>query len=300
MQVLQPDVSVIQDTHTICGESVLWSEQEAKLYWVDCNRPELSSIDLASGKKQSWLMPRRIGGVVLAEYGKPVVALSDGIYTFDTTSEKLTLLAPRPFESDHLFLHEARCDRAGRLWVGLLNQEYVDKGARGEAQLFTMRGGALVRQPLAEGGTVSNGLAWSPTGDRMYYADTPSGTVWIFDYDNATGDISNKRIFLQLPSEDGLPDGAAVDSAGGYWSCLPFGSSVARYFPDGSMDRKLLLPVEFPTMPAFAGAAMDTLYVNSLSFLLSPQRLAESPANGSMLKLVPGFTGMAETPLRQY
>ena len=48
----------------------------------------------------------------------------------------------------------------------------------------------------------------------MYYTDSPTGAIWLFDYDRSTGAISNRRDFVASDDadKDGLPDGMTVDA----------------------------------------------------------------------------------------
>jgi sugar lactone lactonase YvrE len=111
---------------------------------------------------------------------------------------------------------------------------------------------------------VSNGLAFSPDGATMYFADTPRETVWSYDYDATTGDARNERVFVDFSELPGRPDGACVDEDGGYWIACVGGWAVLRITPAGVVDRRIDLPVARPTMPAFGGPGLATLYVTSI------------------------------------
>lgn len=246
------------------GESPVWSQAEGVLYWIDCDAPALFRLTLETGQEQSWTMPCRIGGVVPSTTG-PVVVLKTGVYAFNTETSAFTQLAANPLGGDRIVLHEARCDAAGRLWVGAINLDYIHHQARGGAALFKLAGDRLEPCKAAAGGTVSNGLAWSPDGSTLYYADTAEKTIFAFDFDLVSGTASNRRIFHQLPPNMGVPDGAAVDVEGGYWFACPGAGRIRRLAPDGSLDRELLTPCDYPSKVAFGGPEMDRLIVSSLS-----------------------------------
>ncbi|MEA2001080.1 MAG: SMP-30/gluconolactonase/LRE family protein, partial [Actinomycetota bacterium] len=110
----------------------------------------------------------------------------------------------------------------------------------------------------------ANGLAFSPEGTVMYWADTLHETIWAYDYDVATGLQSNERIFLDFGPLPGRPDGAAVDETGCYWIACVGGFTVLRVTPTGKVDRAVEIPVRRPSMPAFGGVGMDTLFVTTI------------------------------------
>ena len=93
----------------------------------------------------------------------------------------------------------------------------------------------------------------------MYFADTVTEVVLVFDYDPASGNCANPREFFDYSKIPGWPDGACVDADGCYWSASVFASAVVRITPDGHLDRRVELPIERPTMPCFGGHNYETL-----------------------------------------
>ena len=108
-------------------------------------------------------------------------------------------------------------------------------------------------------------MAWSGDGETFFLSHSNSGEIIAFDYDGNRGAISNRRVFATVPAELGIPDGAAIDTEGGYWSALHGGGKLRRFQPDGSTDRDIDLPVSQPTMPAFAGEDLATCCVTAAS-----------------------------------
>lgn len=132
----------------------------------------------------------------------------------------------------------------------------------------------------------------------MYFVDTPTGVIESFDYDPAHGTIGQKRSFARVDEHAGRPDGATVDQAGYLWSAGWDGWCVTRYAPDGRVDRRLPVPVRWPTSCAFGGPALDVLFVTSASQGLSAAALADQPLAGRVLAARPGPRGLAEAPFR--
>ena len=94
--------------------------------------------------------------------------------------------------------------------------------------------------------------------------------------------------------QEGRPDGAAVDAEGGYWICHVGGWHLARYTPDGKIDRVIGIPVQRPTMCAFGGPDLKTLYVTTATFPLPESALRKQPLAGGLFAFEPGVAGLAE------
>jgi L-arabinonolactonase len=286
------EVKLALDAQNHLGESPLWSAQDQALWWVNCEQPaELHRWQPESGAHDIWPMPQRIGGFVHKAAGGLLLALADGVYDFDLESEALTLRASSPLPP-HVTLHECGCDRQGRLWVGSFDHRFpADRGAAG-GSWFRLDGNALT--PVIEGVSVSNGLAFSPDGRTLYCANTPSGSVEAFDLEPATGELSNRRLFLTLAPGDGHIDGATVDAEGGYWLAVVATGTVHRYRPDGTLDQTIALPCSNPTKPAFGGTNMETLYVTSTKLVIK----TDAPGvegNGGLFALQSGRSGIEDS-----
>ncbi len=140
---------------------------------------------------------------------------------------------------------------------------------------------------------VPNGLGFSPDGRTMYLSDSHPlvQQIWAFDYDIDSGTPSNRRLFVDMNQFPGRPDGAAVDAEGGYWICANDAGLIHRFTPDGRLDRSLAVPVKKPTMCAFGGSRLDTLFVTSIrpGDDDDPRSLA-----GGVFALNPGVKGLPE------
>ena len=157
--------------------------------------------------------------------------------------------------------NDGRVDPAGRLVVGTM---WPDTGAgRATGSLYRVDPDGSTEILLTDLG-VPNGLAFDADRGRMYFTDTPTQTVLVADYDADTGARTNVRPFLDYNPLPGKPDGACLDADGCYWSASIYAWSVIRVTPDGVIDRRVELPVEKPTMPAFGGPDLATLYVTSI------------------------------------
>ena len=158
-------------------------------------------------------------------------------------------------------LNDGRCDRQGRFWVGSMHEDA--ESGRSSGLLHQIFPGGEQRTVQDQIG-ISNGIAFSPDGDTMYFADTPRKTVWAYSYEPDSGERTGKEVFTDFSDLPGLPDGACVDDQGCYWIACVQGSAIARLTPTGLVDRIVELPVDNPTAPMFGGPDLNTLYVTSI------------------------------------
>ena len=146
------------------------------------------------------------------------------------------------------------------------------------------------------GMTISNGLAWSPDGRTMYHADTPTHTVRAFDYDPDTGVPSRPRVFAQWQGETDRPDGGTVDSAGNYWTAFYRGGKVLQIAPSGETLAEHAIPAMCPTMCAFGGPDLKTLFVTTARQNRNDDELARLPHSGGLFAMRVDVPGLPETP----
>ena len=190
--------------------------------------------------------------------------------------------------------NEAKCDSAGRLWLGTMQNNLEPDGS---PKAMTANTGALYKvladgtwTRMVDGVGLSNTLAWSPDGRLFYYGDTLSNVISVFDCDPATGRISGQRPLSDAPVP-GACDGSAIDEEGFLWNARFGGGAVVRFAPDGRVDRVIETPVANPTSCCFGGPDLATLYVTSARFLLTEAQLRERPHEGAVLAIRAGVRG---------
>jgi sugar lactone lactonase YvrE len=140
---------------------------------------------------------------------------------------------------------------------------------------------------------VANGLAFSPDERFMFFADTMRETVWRFDYDKDQGTIWNQQVFLNLKNMSGKPDGACIDTDGCYWLAHVYGWKVGRYTPEGKLDREIQLPFPKPSMCAFGGSKLDTLFITAITTFPESES-GEGKYPGGLFAVNPGVCGIPE------
>lgn len=271
------------------GECPLWDFRTALLWWLDILKPALQSFDPKSGQHRVYPLPgKNCGCAALRAKGGFVVAMDNGLRTFDPASGKSELLCDTEPDKAENRYNDGRCDRRGRLWIGTMDTEIrVPSGS-----FYCVDVDLSIRREFGDL-LVPNSTAFSPDDRTFYFSDTPRHIIWAYDFDLDAGAISNRRVFADLTDRKGLPDGSCVDADGFLWNAEFAGSRIVRYAPDGRVDRRIEVPVENPTCCCFGGDSLDILYVTSASFTLKPEQRADSLA-GSVLALDVGVRGLPE------
>jgi sugar lactone lactonase YvrE len=287
-------IETVLNFHATIGESPTWVADERALYWIDVKAPALHRYCPDHESTRTWPMTSDIGGFALTDDGSALVALRQGLFRLDLDSGALHLLSPPPFDQALFRFNEGACDASGRFWIGVMFDPLKSSASSQQGRLhsFTFAEGLREEPDTAE---LHNGMAWSGDGKTFYLSHSDSGEIIAFDYEENGGAISNRRVFATVPAELGIPDGAAIDTEGGYWSALHGGGKLRRFRPDGSVDRDIDLPVSQPTMPAFAGEDLATLYVTSASDHMSEGARATEPHAGGLFRLDAGSRGVARS-----
>ncbi len=270
----------VLDTKSKLSESPTWSVDEQALWFVDINAPSLHRFDPATGAHAVMPMPSSIGCMGLRAQGGVVVALRDGIWLADAHGRLERKVADASYDPAHHRFNDGRVDRQGRFWVGSMNE----RRDAASAALYRLDADHSFHRVL-DGITVSNGLAWSPDGRTMYHADTPTLTVRAYDFDPASGMPSNPRTFARWERETDRPDGAAVDGAGHYWIAHFRGGKVVEIDPVGRTVREMPFPAMCPTMCAFGGPDLRTLYVTSARQDRPADELERFPRSGGVFAM---------------
>jgi L-arabinonolactonase len=280
-------LDIIPVSNTL-GEGVQWDVADQALWWTDI--AERKIFRRRDGALQTFAMPQRVGSFALVEGGDEiVVAFESGIALIDLNGQEPRWLGRPDMALDGMRFNDGRVDRQGRFWAGTMEEL---EPRSGQGNLYCLDRGGLLHH-RESGVEIANGLAWSPDGRVMYFADSPLRTIFAYDFDTETGDISSRRVFARTP-DGAYPDGATVDEQGFLWSAHWGTGRVVRYAPDGRIDRALELPVSQPTCTAFGGAGLDILFVTSARDGLSRSSLAAEPNAGDVFAYRTGFRGLPE------
>lgn len=286
---------VVVDRTMQLGECPLWHPLEKVLYWIDIDGCAVHRFDPSLNKHEMWSMPCEPGCIAWCKGGGMLVALRSGLAILDTGTGALTFIAEAPYDPKVQRFNDGRCDAKGRLWVGSIHEPRDRPGAT----LYCVEKGAI--RDAKKAVTTSNGVAFSADNRVLYHADTRGHKINAYAFDLANGSLGSGRVFKQFSDDKtqdywGRPDGAAVDSEGAYWCAMFEGGRVLRLSPAGEILKVLELPLRCPTMVAFGGPDMRTLYITSASHNRPAGEIAEYPLSGMLLAYRTDVAGLAEHP----
>ena len=286
---METSFSLVLDAQAALGECPVWSTREHVLYWVDIFGPSLNRLDPATGINKVMPMPADIGSFALRKPAGFVVALRTGIFLASADGTVGRRIVEAPYDTRTHRFNDGRCDPRGRFYVGTMN-EARDANS---AALYRLDADGALTEVFGDI-MISNGLAWSPDGATMYHADTPTQSVRAFDYDTATGHLGRARTFAQWPGAHDRPDGGATDSEGNYWTAFFRGGKVVKVSPAGRTLAEYEVPAMCPTMCAFGGPDLRTLYVTSARMNRDAGELARLPHSGGIFAMRVAVPGMPD------
>ena len=281
-------VEVALKTRANLGECPRWDEKSQKLYWVDINQFELHCFDPATGEDSHLTFNEEIGCFALREGSDGfVLAMRNGLFLTDGWNTNLQKVCDPEEGKDKNRFNDGRCDAKGRLLAG---SYYPPKDYDGANFWSFEKAEASL---LIPGLLTANGAAFSPDNTRFYHADTPKHKLFVSDYDLDSGVVSNTRIFREFEHGKGRPDGGSVDQDGFYWSALYEGSRIVRMNPQGDIVETIEIPAKCPTMCAFGGDDMRTLFITTVGNR-PEEEFADYPDAGSIFSVKVDVPGMHE------
>lgn len=257
------------------GEGPTWDVTHGVLLWVDILGSTVHRFQPTTGNDQVIPMPQHIGAAKPRTNGGLVLNLRDGIGLLPPGGDDLTWLVY--WAREGMRGNDAGVDPAGRLWAGTMRYDQAEGG--GFLARIDGEGRGTVVLPSV---SISNGIGWSPDERSMYYVDTPTRRIDVFDYDVASGDITNRRPLAEVTATDGVPDGLCVDANGCVWVAVNGGGQVRRYTPAGELDRIVEVPAKQVSACCFGGDDLTDLYVTTGREGFTDAEVAAQPLAGSL------------------
>jgi L-arabinonolactonase len=290
---VRPEIRRIGDIKNQLGEGPLWDVAEQALYWLDIVGKMLHCWTPASDEYRAWPLPASPGSLALREEGGAVIALENGFHFFDFATAALTLIADPEAGEQRTGFNDGKVDRQGRFVAGSTALDMREP----LGSLYRL-GRDLTLETLEREIMVSNGPCFSPDGKTLYFADSPRRAIFAYDYDPAGGPLTNKRVLVDTGPLQTAPDGATVDAEGFLWSALVLSGRIARFTPDGRLDRVIELPVTMPSSVMFGGPALETIFVTSIGVPLAGRDASEPDAGALLAVEGLGIKGLPEPRFR--
>jgi len=278
---VQPEL--IADYQCVVGEGPLWHPMEKKVYWTDIGTGRMFRYDPATGKHEQFYSGRPVGGYTIQADGSLLLFMDRGTVAIWRNGSLTTVVEEIPDERETRF-NDVFADTAGRVFCGTM----PTKDRPGRLYRLDTNGKLTL---LLEGIGCSNGMGLTPDRKGLYYTDSTAYTIYLFDYDQPTGAISNQRIFVRHPKSDGLPDGMTVDAAGNVWSAHWDGSALICYSPRGEEMQRIAFPVKKVSSVVFGGDDYMDMYVTTAG---GDQKATDGELAGALFRLRLGIKGAPE------
>ncbi|MBD2054936.1 SMP-30/gluconolactonase/LRE family protein [Oculatella sp. FACHB-28] len=275
--------SILVDCQCENAEGPLWHPIEQCLYWTDIPAGHLYRYDPITNTSEQIYEGEPVGGLTIQVDGSLLLFKARGAIA-RWHNGKITTIIEQLEEERETRFNDVIADPAGRVFCGTMPTP--DRLGR----LYRLDpDGSLTK--LLEGIGVSNGMGFTLDRKQLYYTDSPTRKIYLFDYDQATGAISNQRVHIETPESEGVPDGMTIDAAGYLWSARWDGGHLFRYAPDGTEVLRIPFPAKKITSVTFGGTDYITIYVTTAG---GDNRAEEGSGAGAVFHFNSGIQGVPE------
>lgn len=268
------------DCKNTLGESCFWDPRDGCLWWTDIEE-RCAYRRNEDGTTTRFDLPDRAGFILPREKPGFVIGFPGHVALADRDLQIFTRLHDVETDLPQTRINDAAVDPFGGIVFGTFDETPDMAARRPIASVYRLApDGAL--SLLFGGVIVSNGLAFSPGGDCMYFADTADGTIRRFRIGERFSSFDEIEPLAGPDVAPGMPDGATVDSEGNYWNARVWGGCVVRIAPDGSVTVKIDLPTKGPTCVTLGGRGLSDLYITTLRVRHSQSELDNAPEAGGI------------------
>ena len=268
------------------GEGPMWHEKRNSCFWVDIDDRSFYEYNWLTTEVKRWQLDRQPSLIVETRDDKLLIATETGIAVFDFRTSVLHPLLDIEKDITGNRSNDGGCDVRGRLWLGTMAKDAKPH----EGSLYCIKPDLSITKKLA-GLTISNGIAWSPANDRMYYIDSTTQSVQAFSFNPETAEIHFEKMVIEISPDQGIPDGMAIDEEGMLWIALYNGFGIYRYNPHtGKLLEKISVPVPQVTCCAFGGEHLDHLFITTAREKMDEKDLRQYPQSGDLF--------VAKTPVK--
>ncbi len=286
---------VLHQANASLAEGPIWDPRLNAIYWVDIRRCRIHRFRVETGRQDGvWVTRHSTGCVGLtADPGVLVVAAGAEVFLLNLATGVETAVATLPVETPWMRANDGRVDAAGNFWVGTMIDDIHAPDPFTDGRLFCVTPGGEVRDSGARF-ELPNGMGWSPDGGTFYINDSTALKTYAFDFDVASGRLSNQRVLLEHPAGEGLPDGLAVDADGNVWTGQWNGWTIRSIDAGGQLRNTWRVPVQRPSSLTFFGEGLARVTFTSAANGMGIDELIAAPEAGSLFELDVVATGRGE------
>ena len=278
---------LIADYECVIGEGPLWHPGEKRIYWTDIPMGRMFRYNPVKGVHEQFYDGEVVGGFTIQEDGCLLLFMAKGAIAVWRDGKLDYIYDEIPNERETRF-NDVIADPIGRVFCGTMSTE--DRRGR----LYRLDTDGRLTE-LLDDVDISNGMGFTPDRKQLYYTDSPKCEIYVFDYDQATGGITNRRVFVRTPEGKGVPDGMTVDAEGYIWSARWDGGCLVRYSPDGREDRRIEFPAKKVSSVIFGGEDYTDMYVTTAG---GDNKAEEGSGAGALFQINVGIRGVPEFPSR--
>jgi D-xylonolactonase len=279
---LGPEPVPIADYACNTGEGVIWHPDESCVYWTDIPAGRLFRYDPATDRHSEVYRGRVIAGMTIQEDGALLLFLDKGSVAIWRGGNKLEMVVESLPGEERSRYNDILADPTGRVFCGTM----PTPERLGRLYRLDCDGSTSV---ILENVGCSNGMGFTPDLKHLYHTDSASREITIMDYDQATGALSNRRLFVRTPDNGSVPDGMAVDAEGFVWSAKWGGHGIVRYNPSGEEERKVEFPVPKVSCLIFGGQDYTDIYATTAG---GDKKQADGPLAGALFGFNLGIRGV--------
>lgn len=279
------EIERVSPTACVTGENPLWHPDEKVVYWTDIPGARIYRYDPISGETTVAYSGDIIGGFTLQTDGALLMFGAGGKIKRLKDGHVSIVLQSIPAEVSTRF-NDVIADPAGRVFCGTMpTKERAGRVYRLDHDMTLTE--------VINGVGISNGLGFSPDKKTLYHTDSdPARRISAYDYDEASGEIANPRVFVQVNEGDAVPDGMTVDAEGCIWSARWDGQCVVRYDPDGTEISRIVIPGALKVSNiTFGGADYSDMYITTAG---GDDKGTNGSYAGSLFRVRPGVRGVPE------
>lgn len=276
------------DCKNALGECVTYRPEDGRVYWTDVYDCALYSCLPDGSSVRVQRLPEKLGSFAFDPDGNLLLALESGLFRWNVAKapERLTTFEA---ELEATRLNDGRCDRDGRFVVGGCHQGYYNP----QSSVVSYDGERT--RTLIERVALTNAIAFSRDGRRMYFSDSETRIIYRYEYHRETGTLGERQVFARIADDEGFADGSCVDAEDCLWNARYYAGFVQRYRPDGSLDLRVSLPTDCVTCACLGGENFDTLFVTTGRKDLSEKEREEQPTAGGLFAVQVPATGLPES-----
>jgi len=286
-KIILKKANLLFDAKATLGEGPVWDWKKKLLFWVDIEGCKLYSYNPSNGEKLRWNFDGMLGAAVPTVSGKMLLALESGLASFDLDAKKLNWHYVLENNDADMRYNDGKVSLNGNFWIGSMHKQFHPK--TGNLYCVTADFRTSIQVPRT---TISNGMAWTSNHEKFYFTDSPTHQIRSYDFDIATGQLSNEKVAITTAEDFGTPDGMCIDADGMLWVAHWGGGCVRRWNPNtGKVLEQIDVPAPHVASCCFGGEELKTLYITTARSGLKKEQLKEFPLSGGLFKFQPNVSG---------